>query len=150
MNKVFDQISTTLDQLAQLLEEEAEKLKHRDIDDLDLLLTEKREALQAVADADQQRTALLIDAGHAPDATGMRSYLDQLNNPALQARWQQIVAQLQHIQILNEANGRVIHRSLEQTEQMLDLFRGEESLTAPVYESTGQTKRSSGKTISRA
>jgi flagella synthesis protein FlgN len=150
MNHVLDQITATLDQLSLLLQDEADRLKRRDIDDLDSLLTDKHEALQAVALADQQRTGLLARAGYEADADGMRRYLAQQNDPELQARWQKIVAQLQHVQIFNEANGRIIQRGLEQTGQMLDLLRGEEHHGASAYGPSGQTARSSGKTISRA
>lgn len=150
MHEVFNQITAALDRLSLLLQDEAERLKRRDIEDLDVLLVGKREALQAAALADQQRMALLNDAGHEASADGMRHYLAQQNDPELQARWQKIVEQLQHVQILNEANGRIIQRGLDQTGQMLDLLRGEESHGASAYGPSGQTTRSSGKTISRA
>jgi len=57
---------------------------------------------------------------------------------------------LQHVQILNEANGRIIQRGLDQTSQMLDLLHGEHAPTASAYGPSGQPSRSPGRSLSRA
>jgi flagellar biosynthesis/type III secretory pathway chaperone len=149
MHDIFGQITATLERLSAILADEAERLKVRNIEGLDSLLADKLAALQAAELADGRRRELLVSAGYPGDAAGMRHYLAAQGDQLLNARWEAILGLLQQVQILNEGNGRIIHRGLSQIEQMLDLLRGNDSQSAAVYGPTGQTTRSGGKTLSR-
>lgn len=150
MHDIFDQITATLERLSAILADEAERLKARNVEGLDSLLADKLVALQAAELADGRRREFLVGTGYPGDAAGMRRYLAAQGDQLLNARWEAILNLLQQVQVLNEGNGRVIHRSLGQIEQMLDLLRGNDGQTTSVYGPTGQTARGGGKTLSQA
>lgn len=151
MRAILDETVTALQRLAELLAEETDRLKVRNIDGLDQLLAAKLEALQAANGVDQQRRRCLTDAGYDADETGMRRYLADQGDHELDARWQAALQLLQRVRALNEGNGRIIHRGLADIEQLLGVLRGDGGQAATTYGRTGQTKTSAtGKTLSRA
>jgi flagellar biosynthesis/type III secretory pathway chaperone len=151
MLAILDTLAARLQRLSTLLEDEAERLKVRDIDGLDTLLAEKQAALQAVDAADAERRRLLHDCGYETGDAGMRRYLAKHHGAELQQRWESLLGLLQRVQMLNEANGRIIHRGLAQVEQMLDLLRGGSGRSNDVYGPSGQTGiKPAGRILSRA
>lgn len=149
MQSILEQLTASLERLSALLHDEAERLRQQNIEGLDQLLSQKLEALQAVEALDGRRRDLLSQAGFSADETGMRDYMHQYE-PALQGSWEAILASLQQLQALNEANGRIIHRGLEQTGQMLALLRGDDSPDASTYGPGGHQARGGGGTLTRA
>ena len=150
MQGILIQLQAHLDRLLELLQAETEHLQQRSLDGLDQLLADKTESLQAIESLDGQRRELLSSSGYDIDTVGMRQYLKTHGAASAIDGWNSLMAALEQAQALNEANGRIIHRSLEQTGQMLAILRGEESGDANVYESSGRTARRGSSSLTRA
>lgn len=114
-----------------VLERERALLERRDAEGLTALMPEKLEALAALEAAERQRAEATQGMGYPAGPEGMRRLLREQADAVLSADWQALTHQLQALQRTNEANGRLIHRSLEQTAGVLSLLTG-----APVQEAT--------------
>lgn len=151
MRALLADTTAVLERLTALLEDEAERLSARQVDGIEQLLADKLNALQAAHQADQRRCELLTQAGFATDADGMRAYLAACGDTALTAAWQHVITLLQRAQFLNEANGRIIHRNLDQVTRTLAILRGDETSGVAAYGPTGQAIASAGRgSLSRA
>lgn len=151
MRAILGETVTALQRLAELLADEAERLKVRNIDGLDQLLAAKFEALQAANSVDERRRRCLTEAGYEAGEAGMRRYLADQGDRQLDACWQDALQLLQRVRALNEANGRIIHRGLADIEQLLGILRGDGGQAVTTYGRSGQTKSgATGKTLSRA
>ncbi|ABI56242.1 flagella synthesis protein FlgN [Alkalilimnicola ehrlichii MLHE-1] len=107
-----------------VLERERGLLEQRDPEGLTALMPEKLEALATLEAAERQRAEAAWALGYAPDPEGMRRLLRERSDAGLEAEWQALTRQLQALQRSNEANGRLIHRSLEQTAGILAILTG--------------------------
>lgn len=152
MQAVLSGATEALRALLALLEEEIERLRTRNIEGLEALLSRKLEAVQSLERLERERQDAVRAAGFSADPAGMQSYLDHCGDTALTSRWSELKALLQQVQLLNEANGNVINRSLSQVETQLALLRGEQPAAAgETYGPGGNTRgRSGGREISRA
>jgi flagella synthesis protein FlgN len=151
VQQAVDGAVEVLTRLLALLEDETERLKTRKVDGLDQLLSEKLSAVQTLERIDLERQGALRAAGFTADPAGMREFLAMSQNPQLQAPWQRLTELLQRVQIINEANGTIIHRSLDQVGRQLALLRGESAPASSVYGPSGTTQQQSGgREISRA
>lgn len=150
MQDLLEQLASGLERLLLILREEATRLQQRNIHELDCLLVEKQQALQAIESLEGQRRQLLSTAGFTVDKAGMRQYLQEHCAPTQLVSWEAVLVSLQQVQALNEANGRIIHRSLEQTGQMLAILRGDDSQSANLYGPSGQPSRSGSSSLTRA
>lgn len=140
-----------LERLLPLLREETERLATRQVDGLDQLLAEKLELLQALEQCEQARRAFMKTAGLDVDPQAMNDYLAARADDALRGEWQQVRALLQQLQTINQSNGLVIQRGLDQVGRQLAILRGESASAANVYDTRGQTRSSAGgREISRA
>ncbi|SRR5690606_22276806 len=151
MRALLADTTAVLERLTALLEEEAERLAAQQVDGIEQLLADKQNALQAAHEADQKRCQLLTEAGFATGGEGMRAYLAACGDAMLATAWQHIIELLQRAQLLNEANGRIIHRSLDQVTRTLAILRGDAAAEAATYGPSGQTIAGPGRgSLSRA
>lgn len=151
VKEIVDGAVEVLTRLLALLKDEAERLKTRQVDDLGQLLSEKLAAVQTLERLDGERQGILRSLGFTADPAGMRDFLTQNQSEALQSSWQQLTELLQQVQIINEANGTLIYRSLDQVGRQLALLRGETAPSSSVYGPNGTTQqRPGGREISRA
>lgn len=134
-----------LDQLLELLHQENERLVTRQVEGLDRLLADKLQQLQALEQCGQALQAQLRAAGcdGTPQAAG--DYIARLGDQTLQTQWQQLRERLQQLQVLNQSNGLVIQRGLDQLQRQLAILRGEAVAATSVYDPRGQTRLDAGK-----
>lgn len=150
MQAILAQLSASLDRLHGILQEEADRLSQRQIDGVDSLLADKQAALQALEALEAQRRELLAQAGFDGGDSAMRRYLRERCDASLLPAWEAILDTLRRVQALNEANGRIIHRSLEQTTQILAILRGEDGQNPLLYGPSGRPNRGGGSSLAKA
>ncbi|MFP4146769.1 MAG: flagella synthesis protein FlgN [Halorhodospira sp.] len=109
--------------LAETLEAEAQRLAQRELGGLEALLRQKGAQVESLEEAERQLRRVLEEAGYPPGAGGVRRLLRSAPE-RLQEAWRELESLLRTIQARNEANGRLIHRNLEQTQRLLDLATG--------------------------
>ncbi|RLK48658.1 flagella synthesis protein FlgN [Alkalispirillum mobile] len=120
-----------------VLRRERALLDERDAEGLTALMPEKLEALSALEKAEQQRAEAAKALGYPAGPEGMQRLLKDHEQPELEAAWRALTDQLRTLQTTNEANGRLIHRSLEQTSEVLAILTGGGAGTPATYGSDG-------------
>lgn len=139
--------------LVRLLEEEAERLRTRTLDGLQRLLADKANALQVLEQCEQRRRAIVDSLNLSTDERGPVGALNRLDGSGnLSHRWSELLEAVRRCRQLNEHNGLVINRGLEQVDQALAVLRGTHGFTEPGgYGPTGtRHHRGPGHEISRA
>ncbi len=150
MHAVLEQANAKLRHLLELLIEEAEYLANRDTQALDPLLARKSQALEELESLEQQRRALMLQAGLDPqDAAAMEVYAG--DDDQLAQAWRDLTAQLVELKVRNEANGKIVHRTIAQVERDLNILSGYGSEGGgDTYDPQGRNKSPRGRKISSA
>ncbi|RFA28568.1 hypothetical protein CAI21_11930 [Alkalilimnicola ehrlichii] len=149
MQTVLERSLETLEHLHQLMEQESRRLQAREVTDLEELHQGKLDALQALEACEQDRRALVAAAGFDDQsAEGMRAYLLAQGDEPLAEHWTQLTASLVKLQVMNEVNARVIHRTLSHVQRDLSLISGE--IPTNTYDPKGRQASPRGRTITRA
>lgn len=133
---------------------EKEALQDRDPDKIEAIAQEKNLLLEKiVADVDV-RNAILAGAGFSSDESGMDHLIESL--PENYARvlikgWQQLVSLHEEVQELNQANGMIVNRGLQQVDTMLGVIQsGTGARSAQTYNAKGRSTAPSTRTLGQA
>ncbi|MBK8973146.1 MAG: flagellar protein FlgN [Hahellaceae bacterium] len=137
----------TLALLERLLSEERMALESRDLRALQTLTPEKNTLLDTMAENTRQRIAWL-------DSTGMGKsrFLELIKAKAasVHALYTRAESELVRIKQMNEVNGRILIRTQQVNERLMDIIRGKGHLTADLYAANGQKTSSDGSAHSLA
>ena len=133
----LDQAEECAHAVMHVLSEERACLETRDAEGLTKLMPAKLEALAALEAAERERARQAEALGFPADPEGMRQLLRDLHDEALNARWESLTEQLRALQRTNEANGRLIHRGLEQASEMVAILTGTHPGQAATYGQDG-------------
>ncbi len=119
------------DQVAAVLEEEGRMLRAGDLDQLEPLLRRKSEYLADLEAAETDWRTAYAETGLPEGRNGVRLLLRSADEE-LRAAWDQLEERISAVQLLNEANGRLIHRNLAYRRRLMEILAqgGEED--APV------------------
>lgn len=120
--------SVVLGELSEQLEAERQALQRHDLDALRSSTEAKQRLLAQFSDLNREREALLTGLGIVANAEAVRDWLNSL--PAAQRdlavdAWQQLQQELADISRLNQRNEQIILRNSRNTEQLLNLLRGQ-------------------------
>lgn len=137
--------------LKQLLSRERELLEKRNHDELAVIVEQKSQLVDMLNLHAQMRQALLRNLGLSTDAKGWDLFL-QRNSLTLPLRdgWKQIIDDFSECQALNDINGKMIARSRQTLDHLLNLLRGQ--VAAPsLYTAMGtKTQSNSSYTVAKA
>ncbi len=128
-----------LSQLDEILLREREAIRQRDSSDIHQLLQEKTNLLQQLEHNGIERIRMLEEAGFEASDQGVQDYLQQQTPneaPQLGVAWDGLKASLESCRTANIVNGKIIHRSRQQINLLLDMMRGQ-SNTPRLYTQTG-------------
>lgn len=129
---LIDEGLAAAQRLARLLEEEAERLRTRRLDGLQQLLEEKAGALQVLEQCEERRRELIDSVGVSMVDGGVATALDNMDSSGhLRKRWEDLLKAVGQCRSLNEHNGLVINKGLEQVDRALAVLRGTHGLTEP-------------------
>ncbi|NVK43082.1 MAG: flagellar protein FlgN [Oceanospirillaceae bacterium] len=133
------QASAVLGDLQAQLEVELVALQQHDLDALRGSTESKQQLLARFSELNRERIDLLSRLGVEANAGGVRGWLDSLpeaQRPSADAAWQQLQQELAVISRLNLRNEQVILRNSRNTDQLLNLLRGQNQ-TQTLYNASG-------------
>jgi len=144
--------SELLATLCRLSEQEKIAIEQQSADALQAVVTEKRLALQALAENTDERNQFLRDNGFSCDQEGIERLITSL--PANQSRvvdavWQTLAERLQQAVSLNQRNEQIVSRSQKNLTQLLAILRGQSAKTT-LYDQAGLKNYSARSTLGKA
>lgn len=134
--------SSLLEQLSALLREEREVLAQSDAAQTHAVVERKSELLNQLQQNTLQRNQLLVSSGYSADELGTQAFLNSLPQNLsrdLTVKWQALEAKLEDCKQENLVNGKIIHRSRQQVNLLLNLLQGNPD-GGSIYTDAGQAK----------
>lgn len=113
--------------LIRVLEQEKVALEKNDPDSLETIVNEKRALLAHLENSDQQRQALLSQAGYPHNKQGMMDFLNSeptLHNAPLKTLWKQLEVSLKQCRRQNKINQLITQASHLYLKELIRRFRG--------------------------
>src|SRR5690606_22080863 len=123
---LLEQDATQLTSLEQILKEERAALESRDNSALQAAVERKAQTVQAVQNNAQTKSRLFAQHGLPVSPQHIKAALTRLKRDYVLQRWEQIQAQLEYCQSLNEINGRSVSRSRQSGGRLMDNLRGQD------------------------
>lgn len=151
LRQMHAQDSSAIQQLKQLLIDEREQLAQRKQDQLSIIAEQKTILVDQLNHNSKQRTAVLTALNLPTNAQGWDLFL-QRNTATLPLRedWQRLVVEFEECQQLNDINGKLIARSQQTLNHLLNLLRGKVA-TASLYTAQGlKSEQTSSFTVAKA
>ena len=136
------------------IEDEKDALQNRKIEQIQALALEKEKLLKLIAADIEERQQLLESQGLELDDSGMNTLLsnfpEKISN-ALSQGWQQLISLHNSIQHLNQTNGIIINKGLQQVDAMLSILQySTEARTARTYNAKGRSIAKSSRNLGEA
>jgi flagella synthesis protein FlgN len=151
LRQMLAQDATAIQQLKQLLIDEREQLVQRKQDELAVIAEQKTILVEQLSHNSKQRQTILNALNLPANATGWDLFL-QRNTTTLPLRdeWQLLVAEFEECQTMNDINGKMIARSQQTLNHLLNLLRGKVA-SASLYTAQGlKDEQSSSFTVAKA
>jgi len=130
--------------LLDLLTQEQEALKNRDIDRVESILEEKvpmLDALDQSAKARQQWIASVTASASEGNEGNLNTFFDKSADSGLRQRWEQLKSLYSDIRNQNEVNGKLLSRHQGTLNRLLDIMRGKTSAPS-LYNASGYSSAS--------
>ena len=149
--EMITQDSTALTQLKQLLERERSQLEQRQSDQLATIIEQKAILLDQLNLNSKRRQEVLEANQMDTNAAGWDCFLALNNAPeSVRSSWQQVTQQFGDCQAMNEINGKMIARSQQTLNQLLNLLRGKVAAPSLYTAQGGKAHTSSSYTVAKA
>lgn len=151
LRQMLAQDTAALTQLKQLLAEERQLLEQRKQDGMQEIINQKAAAVDHLSNSAKLRHQILTTLGLATNAAGWDIFL-QRNALTLPMRddWKNLLNEFAECQKMNDVNGKMIARSQQTINHLLNLLRGK--VPAPsLYTAKGtQTQQATSYTVAKA
>lgn len=151
LRQMLAQDSTAITHLKQLLIQERELLEQRKQDGLQEIIQQKANIVDQLNSSAKIRQQILTALALPANASGWDIFL-QRNTITLPLRdeWKSLIAEFEECQTMNDVNGKLIARSQQTLNHLLNLLRGK--VAAPsLYTAQGtQTQYTSSYTVAKA
>jgi len=138
----LQEASTLLDQLTQLLHEERASLAQSNTALTQTILQRKTQLLAELEQNTQQRNQLLVSQGFPANEAGAQDFLKSLPQSIAKTcteKWRSLEQALENCKAENLVNGKIIHRSRQQVDVLLNLIQGNKG-AGKIYNNSGQAK----------
>lgn len=126
-----------LDQLADLLNTEKDKLKGSDIRAIEPLTQQKNALLTQVRERARQKIHALVAMGYRPDGGDPSRFIRSAGLQDLTSLWLSAEKRLKTCHELNSVNGRILSHLQQRLSKLTDIFRGSAG-QAKLYGASGQ------------
>ncbi|MFG1489985.1 flagellar protein FlgN [Oceanospirillum sp. HFRX-1_2] len=138
----------------QCMENEKEALKIRDIKQIQKLTLEKEKLLKLIETDITQRQELLTEQNLELDDEGMQTLISSFSekvSASLSQGWQQLISLHDDVKEINQANGMIINKGLQQVDAMLSILQyNTEARTARTYNAKGRSVAQSSRNLGQA
>lgn len=114
-----------LDCLRKLLEQEKSTLSTRNVDQIKLLSTNKSQTVQQLESRAKLKAKLIAKSGLGIKPGHVEEKLHTLNDADLVNLWQTSRSKMQECKDINYVNGSIISRSLQRTNKLMMIVRGQ-------------------------
>lgn len=151
LRQMLAQDSAALAQLKQLLIQERELLEQRKQDGMQEIINQKASAVDQLNNSAKIRHQILTTLGLSTNADGWDMFLQRnaLTIP-LRDEWKNLVNEFAECQKMNDVNGKMIARSQQTINHLLNLLRGKTPAPS-LYTSKGtQTQHTASFTVAKA
>lgn len=122
-----DEACQLLDQLALVLTDERLALEQQDAEQTLALLEQKSELLSRLDHNAQERSQFLISQGFEANESGTLDYfgtLEATNADQHKSLWTALQGKLEACKSANGVNGKIINRSRQQIDRLMEILRG--------------------------
>lgn len=136
------------------MENEKEALKNREIEQIQALTVEKQQLLKSIEANVAERQQLLADQQLELTDAGMQSLIESFPEKtasSLAQGWQQLVSLHEEVKQINQANGMIINKGLQQVDAMLSILQyNTEARSARTYNAKGRSVSKSSRNLGQA
>lgn len=151
LRNMITQDAAAIKQLKSLLIREREQLEQRKQDELPVIIEQKAILVDQLNASAKQRQQVLQSLKLPTNAQGWDLFL-QRNTVTLVLRdeWQALVSEFEECQSMNEVNGKMVARSRQTLNHLLNLLRGQVA-TPSLYTANGaKSQQNSSYTVAKA
>ncbi|OOV88510.1 flagella synthesis protein FlgN [Oceanospirillum linum] len=138
----------------QCIENEKEALKIRDIKQIQMITLEKQKLLNQVEADINDRQELLTSQNLELDDESMLALIagfPEKVSASLSQGWQQLISLHDDVKEINQANGMIINKGLQQVDAMLSILQyNTEARTARTYNAKGRSIAQSSRDLGQA
>lgn len=138
----------------QCMADEKEALQAREIKKIQSVTEEKQKLLKQIEADIKERQQLLTDNGLELDDAGMQDLLARFPekvSASLNKGWQQLVSLHDDVKEINQSNGMIINKGLQQVDAMLSILQYDtEARTARTYNAKGRSISQSSRNLGEA
>lgn len=151
LRQMLEQDAAAVQQLKQLLADEREHLVLRRQDELTAIAQQKTILVDQLGHNSKQRQKILIALNLPTNASGWDLFLQRnVTTLPLREEWQRLIVEFEECQTLNEINGKMITRSQQTLNHLLNLLRGKVA-GASLYTAQGlKDEKTSSFTVAKA
>lgn len=151
LRQMLEQDAVAVQQLKQLLANEREHLVQRRQDELTAIAQQKTILVNQLGHNSKQRQKILIALNLPTNASGWDLFLQRnVTTLPLREEWQRLIVEFEECQTLNEINGKMITRSQQTLNHLLNLLRGKVA-GASLYTAQGlKDEKTSSFTVAKA
>lgn len=114
-----------LDTLKKLLDQEKQTLTTRNTDQISLLSKHKTQTVQQLESRGKIKARLIAESGLRIKPGHVEEKLQTLNDDDLVNLWQTSREKMQQCKDTNQVNGSIISRSLQRTNKLMTIIRGQ-------------------------
>lgn len=151
LRDMLAQDSQSLTQLHGLLEQERTMLESRQLQGMQELVAQKDQLLSSLAYNAKQREQVLRSAGLTTDLAGWENYLNQdASTRIFIPQWKHLTEKFIACQEANEINGKMINRSRQTLNHLLNLIRGQVVAPSLYTQKGATTNQNSSYTVAKA
>jgi len=125
LKNLLKQDIVELDNLSKLLETEKETLKTRNSTQIEAIAKSKSQTVQNLESRAKLKAKLIAKSGLGIRPGEVESKLATLNDNELIKLWQSSRKKLTHCKDLNYINGNIITRTLQRTNKLMMIVRGQ-------------------------
>jgi len=129
MATLLVQLHGELASMFDLLEEESNSLRSRDVDNIQAVASRKQGLADSINALTAKQKSLLQAAGFSADAAGMALLLKQTTDEADSQVWQDLLRMTAECKHRNEVNGAYLALLERYVESALDIIAGSPSLS---------------------
>jgi flagella synthesis protein FlgN len=151
LHQMLEQDAVAIQQLKQLLTDEREHLVQRRQDELANIAQQKTALVDQLGHNSKQRQKILNALNLPATANGWDLFLQRnVTTLPLREKWQRLITEFEECQTLNEINGKMISRSQQTLNHLLNLLRGKVA-GASLYTAQGlKDEKTSSFTVAKA
>lgn len=114
----------TCESLLELLSQEQEALKKRDVEKVSGILDEKVPLLERLEASAQLRQVWANSTNHPNNEEGWASLITELGASDIKSEWQKLKSLYAEVREQNEVNGKLLSRHQATVSRLLDVMRG--------------------------